>query len=155
MFESMKSDYKMVPNQQHYACLINLLGRSGYFDEMINQLKMNCEPDDRVWDAFIGVCRIHGNVELGRMVGRHLVELEPKSGAAYLLLSGLYAALGRWESAEEVRELMRTRNLEKDRALSWLEIDRKLNVVSKTGSLHDHPERITISALKLLADTGR
>ncbi|KAL8543241.1 hypothetical protein ACS0TY_003959 [Phlomoides rotata] len=152
LFESMKSDYKMDPDQQHYACLIVLLGRSGCFDEMMNQLKkMPCEPDDHVWNALVGVCRIHGNVELGRMVGRHLVDLEPQSLAAYLLLSGIYAALGRWESAQEVRELMRSRNLEKDRALSWLEIDRKLHIGSKPGSLHD-PERNTISVMELLTD---
>lgn len=152
LFESMKSDYKMDPNQQHYACLIDLLGRSGCFDEMIDQLKkMPCEPDDLVWNALIGVCRIHGNVELGRMLVRHLVEVEPRSLAAYLLLSGIYAALGRWECAEEVRELMQSRNLVKDRALSWLDIDRKLHIVSESNNLHD-TERNTISVLELLAD---
>ncbi|KAL8507947.1 hypothetical protein ACS0TY_018481 [Phlomoides rotata] len=119
---------------------------------MMNQLKkMPCEPDDHVWNALVGVCRILGNVELGRMVGRHLVELEPQSLAAYLLLSGIYAALGRWESAQEVRELMRSRNLEKDRALSWLEIVRKFHRGSKPGSLHD-PKRNSISVMDLLAD---
>ncbi|KAL8488068.1 hypothetical protein ACS0TY_024376 [Phlomoides rotata] len=57
-----------VVDQQHYACLIDLLGRSGCFDEMMNQLKkIPCEHDDHVWKALVGVCRIHGNVELGEM----------------------------------------------------------------------------------------
>lgn len=152
LFESMTSEYNIIPNQEHYASLIDLLGRSGCFDEMMNQLKkMPCKPDDHVWNALLGVCRIHGNVELGRIVARHLVELEPQSPAAYLLLSAIYAALGRWESAEEVRELMRARHVEKDQALSWLEIDRTLELDTKPNSLH-YPERNTTSVLELLAD---
>ncbi|KAI3446236.1 hypothetical protein Pfo_002901 [Paulownia fortunei] len=152
LFESMMPDYNIIPDQEHYACLIDLLGRSGCFDEVMNQLKkMPCRPDDRVWNALLGVCRIHGNLELGRIVARHLVELEPQSPAAYLLLSGIYAALGRWESAQEVRQLMNARHVEKDQALSWLEIDRTLHLDTKPNKLH-HPEKETTSVLELLAD---
>ncbi|KAK6136638.1 hypothetical protein DH2020_029621 [Rehmannia glutinosa] len=152
LFESMMPDYNIVPGQEHYACLIDLLGRSGCFDEVMNQLKkMPCNPDDRVWNALIGVCKIHGNVELGRIVARHLVELEPQSPAAYLLLSAIYAALGRWESAQEVRRIMNARRVEKQQALSWLEIDRTLQLDDKHNKLH-RPQKETTSILELLSD---
>lgn len=107
LFESMTQEYKVNPDQEHYACVIDLLGRSGCFDELMNQLKkIKYIPDDRVWNALLGVCRIHGNIELGKIVAKHLVQLEPRSPVAYLLLSSIYSALGRWESAEEVRRLM-------------------------------------------------
>ncbi|GAV66807.1 PPR domain-containing protein/PPR_2 domain-containing protein/PPR_3 domain-containing protein, partial [Cephalotus follicularis] len=38
-FESMTCDHGIVPSQEHYACLVDLLGRAGCFDELINQLK--------------------------------------------------------------------------------------------------------------------
>lgn len=152
LFESMEPYYRIIPDQEHYACLIDLLGRSGCFDEMMNQMKkMPCKPDDRVWNALIGVCKIHGNVELSRVVARQLVDLDPHSPAAYLLLSATYAALGRWESAKEVRDLMSARGIEKDQAVSWLEVDRKLQLDIKPYSSH-HPERNTTSVLELLAD---
>ncbi|KAL3843380.1 hypothetical protein ACJIZ3_000783 [Penstemon smallii] len=129
LFESMSLHYNIVPNQEHYACLINLLGWSGCFDEMMNVLKkMTCKFDDRVWNALLGVCRIHGDIGLGKIAAKHLVELEPRSPAAYLLLSSIYAALGRWESAHEVRRLMSERSVQNGFALSWCEIDQKLHL---------------------------
>ncbi|KAL2460066.1 Pentatricopeptide repeat-containing protein [Abeliophyllum distichum] len=128
-FKSMTSCYDTVPDQEHYACLIDLLGRAGMFDEVMNQLKkMPCQPDDRIWNALLGVCRIHGNIELGKIAAKHLTECDPHSPAAYLLLSIIYAALGRWESVEEVRKLMTERHVNKDQATSWLEIERKLHL---------------------------
>ncbi|KAL7118560.1 hypothetical protein ACP275_02G010200 [Erythranthe tilingii] len=153
LFESMNQDYSIAPDQGHYACLIDLLGRSGCFDEVMNQLKkMPFEPDERVWNALVGVCKIHGNIELGRIAARHLVELEPHAPAAYILLSGIYAALGRWESAQEVRQLMNTRSVGKDNALSWLEIDRKLRLDFKKPSKLHRTEEETTSVLELLTD---
>ncbi|KAK4401414.1 Pentatricopeptide repeat-containing protein [Sesamum angolense] len=152
LFESMIPDYNIIPDQEHYSYLIDLLGRSGLFDELTNHLKkMPCKPDDHVWSALLGVCRIYGNVELARLMARHLVELEPQSTAAYLLLSGMYAALGRWEFAEEVRQLMDVRHPEKDQALSWLEIDRKLHLDTKINK-PCHPEKETTLVLELLPD---
>ncbi|KAG6421556.1 hypothetical protein SASPL_118112 [Salvia splendens] len=47
LFGSMKADYEIVPDQEHYACLIDLLGQSGCFDDMMNQLKnMPFKPED-------------------------------------------------------------------------------------------------------------
>ncbi|KAL0422889.1 UNVERIFIED_CONTAM: Pentatricopeptide repeat-containing protein [Sesamum latifolium] len=152
LFESMMPYYNIIPDQEHYSYLIDLLGQSGLFDELSNHLKkMPCKPDDHVWNALLGVCRIYGNVELARLMARHLVELEPQSTAAYLLLSGMYAALGRWESAEEVRRLMNVRHPEKDQALSWLEIDRKLHLDTEINKSR-HPEKETTLILELLPD---
>ncbi|XVE67128.1 hypothetical protein DITRI_Ditri08aG0135700 [Diplodiscus trichospermus] len=35
-FECISSDHRIIPDQQHYACLIDLLGRAGCFDQLIN-----------------------------------------------------------------------------------------------------------------------
>ncbi|GAV84275.1 LOW QUALITY PROTEIN: PPR domain-containing protein/PPR_2 domain-containing protein, partial [Cephalotus follicularis] len=79
-FESMTGDHGIVPSQEHYACLVDLLGRAGCFEELINQLKkMPCKPDKQVLNALLGVCRICGNIELGRKVAEQLIELEPQS----------------------------------------------------------------------------
>ncbi|KAF5946965.1 hypothetical protein HYC85_017193 [Camellia sinensis] len=102
-FQSMTKEHGIVPDQEHYACLVDLLGRAGCFDELMNQLdKMPCKPDGLVWNALLGVCRIHGNLELGRKAAENLIELEPQSSAAYVLLSSIYAALGKWESVEKI-----------------------------------------------------
>ncbi|XP_059647496.1 pentatricopeptide repeat-containing protein At2g21090 [Cornus florida] len=150
-FESMTSDHGILPDQEHYACLIDLLGRAGRFDEVMNQLeKMPCKPNGQVWNALLGVCRIHGKMELGRKAAEHLIELEPQSSAAYVLLSTIYAVLGRWESVEKVRQLMNERNVRKERAISWVEIENKLHAFTVSDRLHPLKEEI-FSVLEQLA----
>ncbi|KAL3529743.1 hypothetical protein ACH5RR_009065 [Cinchona calisaya] len=136
-FEWMNHDHKIVPDQEHYACLIDILGRAGRFQEVIDQLrKMPCKPDDRVWNALIGVCMIHGNVEMGRIAAKHLLQLDPQSPATYVLLSSIYAALGKWESVVKIRQLMDKRHVQKEQALSWLEIDQNFHQTSVADKLN-------------------
>lgn len=152
IFQSMTADHHIVPDQEHYACLIDLLGRAGCFIELLNQLeKMPFEPGDQVWNAILGVCRIQGNIDLGRKVAEHLIKLDPQSSAAYVLLSSVYAALGKWELVEKVRHLMDERHVRKERAISWIEIDHKVHAFTVSDRLHPLKESI-YSVLEQLAD---
>jgi len=136
-FTSMTRDHGIVPDQEHYACLIDILGRAGCFEELMEQLeKMPCKPGERVLNALLGVCRIHGNIDLGRKAAEQLIELEPQSSAAYVLLSSIYAVLGRWESVEKVRQLMDERQVRKERAISWIEIENKVHAFTVSDRLH-------------------
>ncbi|XP_058098878.1 pentatricopeptide repeat-containing protein At2g21090 [Magnolia sinica] len=137
IFECMRRDHGIVPGQEHYACLVDLLGRAGRFVEAIEWIeKMSCEPDARVWNALLGACRIHGNIELGTRAAEHLLELEPQSPAAYVLLSNMYAAVGRWGSVEKVRHLMNERQVRKERAISWIEVDGNVHAFTVSDRLH-------------------
>ncbi|XP_058188977.1 pentatricopeptide repeat-containing protein At2g21090 [Rhododendron vialii] len=150
-FHSMTCDHGIVPDQEHYACLTDLLGRAGRFDELMNELeKMPCKADGLVWNALLGVCRIHGNLELGRKAAEKLIELEPQSSAAYVFLSSIYSALGNWESVEKVRHLMNKRCVKKERAISWVEIRNKHHAFTVSDRLHPSNEEIC-SVLELLA----
>lgn len=145
-FTSMTRDHGIVPDQEHYACLIDILGRAGCFGELMEQLeKMPCKPGGRVLNALLGVCRIHGNIDLGRIAAEQLIELEPQSSAAYVLLSSIYAVLGRWESVEKVRRLMDERQVRKERAISWIEIENKVNAF--TVSDRSHPLKAVINSV--------
>lgn len=159
-FQSMTCDHGIVPDQEHYACLTDLLGRAGRFDELMNHLeKMPCKADGLVWNALLGVCTIHGNLELGGKAAEKLIELEPQSSAAYVFLSSIFSALGRWESVEKVRHLMNKRHVKKERAVSWVEIGNKLHAFTVSDRLHPLNEEMC-SILELLAgqmedDAGR
>ncbi|KAK1560852.1 hypothetical protein Q3G72_031571 [Acer saccharum] len=80
--------------------------------------------------------RIHGNMELGRKAAERLIELEPQSSAAYVLLSSIYAALGKWELVEKVRRLMDERQVKKERAISWIEIENNVHTFTVSDRLH-------------------
>ncbi|KAL5979348.1 hypothetical protein ACLOJK_019246 [Asimina triloba] len=52
--------------EEHYACLIDILGRAGRLDEaveLVNGLPFGANPS--VWGALLGASRIHENFELG------------------------------------------------------------------------------------------
>ncbi|PRQ55341.1 putative pentatricopeptide [Rosa chinensis] len=135
LFKSMTDDYGIVPDEEHYACLIDLLGRAGCFDEMMNQLEnMPCKAGG-----------------LGRKVAEHLIELEPQSSAPYVLLSSIYAEEGRWELVAKVRRLMDERHVRKERAISWVEVESRVHAFTVSDRLHPLKEEI-YSVLKQLAD---
>jgi hypothetical protein len=68
--------------------MIDLLGHTGCLQEAENMIKpMLCKPTVAVWEALLGACRIHGNVEMGEFVGKQVLELEPENAAGYVMLS--------------------------------------------------------------------
>ncbi|KAL0425954.1 UNVERIFIED_CONTAM: putative pentatricopeptide repeat-containing protein [Sesamum radiatum] len=78
-FESMIQDYAITPGPDHYACMIDLLGRAGKIQEAEELLnKMEVLPDASVWKALLAACRIHGNVDLAKKAATALFELDLK-----------------------------------------------------------------------------
>ncbi|KAL9231835.1 hypothetical protein vseg_007005 [Gypsophila vaccaria] len=127
-FKSMNDEHNVPPDVEHYACLVDLLGRAGCFDELMKQLEvMPCKDDGRISSALIGVCRIHENAEFGKQAAKHLIERDPQSCAPYLLLSSIHAASGNWKGVEMTRQLMHQRCVRKEQASSWVEMDKKVH----------------------------
>ncbi|ESQ46000.1 hypothetical protein EUTSA_v10000418mg [Eutrema salsugineum] len=142
-FESMTVEHGVVPDQEHYACLIDLLGRAGCFNELMSRIeKMPFKPDEHIWNAILGVSRIHGNVELGKRAAEELIKLDPESSAPYILLSSIYADHGNWESVEKLRGVMKMRRVNKEKALSWIEIEKKIETFAVSDGSHQRKEEI-------------
>ncbi|KAJ9702460.1 hypothetical protein PVL29_004277 [Vitis rotundifolia] len=97
-FESMKRDDNIEPGVEHYGCLVNLLGLSGRLDQALELIKkMPMKPDSAIWGSLLSSCRSHGNLEIAAIAMGHLLELEPDDKGNYVLLSNLYADLGKWD----------------------------------------------------------
>lgn len=104
LFSRMKTRYGLEAGVEHYGCLIDLLGRAGKLKEAYGLIRMMpMEPNDVVWGALLGACRIHGEAELAEQVVR---EVESRDDARFVLLSNIYAASSRWEEAENMRRQM-------------------------------------------------
>eukprot|EP01018_Ginkgo_biloba_P034731 Gb_12556 [translate_table: standard] len=127
-FNSMGQDYHISPCLEHYACMVDLLGRAGHLEEAYKFVnRMPLEPDVCVWGALLGACRIHNNIELGESAAERLFELEPESAGNYVLLSNIYAAAGRWDDVMKVRTLMRDKGLSKTPGCSWIVVKNKVH----------------------------
>ncbi|KAG6403823.1 hypothetical protein SASPL_136056 [Salvia splendens] len=65
LFHSMRREHGIHPSVEHYACIVDLLGRANRLKEAARIIAdMRDEPGAMVWGALLGSCMIHCNVEL-------------------------------------------------------------------------------------------
>lgn len=120
-FNSMVNDYGIEPNYRHYACMVDLLGRAGKLKEaerFINEMPV--KPNALVWGALLAACRVHGDIELGNLAARKVVESEPGDSGAYISLSNILAGMGLWEEVVNIREFMKGAGARKEPGWSIL-----------------------------------
>ncbi|KAL6965940.1 hypothetical protein U1Q18_048508 [Sarracenia purpurea var. burkii] len=118
---SMAKDYGIEPNYRHYACMVDLLGRSGKLKEAENLIKnMPIEPDSLVWGTLVAACKMHGDTELGKLAAKRVIELEPCDAGAYVSLSNMCADVGQWEEVLKIRHVMEGIGVKKDPGLSFV-----------------------------------
>ncbi|CAJ2650595.1 unnamed protein product [Trifolium pratense] len=90
LFDIMVNKYKLIPNSEHYAIMVDLLGRMGELDmalDIINNMPMQAGPD--IWGALLGACRIHQNIKIGEVAAKNLFSLDPNHAGYYILLSNM------------------------------------------------------------------
>ncbi|KAF5188378.1 Pentatricopeptide repeat-containing protein [Thalictrum thalictroides] len=113
-FDLMRRVYRIEPKTEHYGCMVDLLGRVGLIkdsEELIQ--KMPVEVGPALWGALLAACKTHSNYELGKIVGKRLIEMEPKDVGPYVLLSNIYAMEGKWDEVEKVRKMLSKNGLQK------------------------------------------
>ncbi|XP_072977686.1 pentatricopeptide repeat-containing protein At4g14820 [Typha angustifolia] len=124
LFRSMVQKYKLEPKQEHYGCMVDLLGRARLLQEAFQLIEsMPFRPNVIVWGSLLGACRIDGDIEHGELAAKKILELDPDHDGAYVLLSNIYAKAGRWDDVREVRKLMKHRGVSKEKGCSWMELN--------------------------------
>ncbi|KAF5206900.1 Pentatricopeptide repeat-containing protein [Thalictrum thalictroides] len=98
VFRSMINVHNVKPRREHYACVVDMLGRAGRLEEAENFIvDMGFESDVVVWETLLSACRTHGEKELGERSAQKIMELDPKHDGPYVLLANIYADKGLWE----------------------------------------------------------
>ncbi|XP_010255213.1 PREDICTED: putative pentatricopeptide repeat-containing protein At3g11460 [Nelumbo nucifera] len=139
IFHCMVRYWHILPNLQHYTCIVDLLGRAGRLDDahlLINTMPL--QPDAGVYGALLGACRVHGNIDLGLQISKKLFELDPNDAGYYVLLSNMYATVGNWEGVKMTRVSLRSKGLKKTPGFSSIEIDMEI-FTFMAGDI-DHPQ---------------
>ncbi|KAK1302562.1 Pentatricopeptide repeat-containing protein [Acorus calamus] len=122
-FASMRGKHGIAPRMEHYACMVDVLGRAGELSEAVALIEgMPFMADALVWRTLLGACGVWGEVGLGERAAKQVLELEPGDMAARVLMSNLYAKAGRFEGVAEIRRRMRQRGLNKEAGCSWVEV---------------------------------
>lgn len=143
IFDSMVGKYGIVPQLDHYACMVDILGRSGRVleaAELINRMPM--KPDSVVWSTLLGSCRKHGKTSLAKLAADKLKELEPGNSLGYVQMSNIYSSSGNFNKAGLIRNEMKGSSVRKEPGLSWIEIGNQVHEFASGGRCH--PEREVI-----------
>ncbi|CAL9148163.1 unnamed protein product [Musa hybrid cultivar] len=123
LFRLMEEAHGIEPRLEHYACMVDMLGRAG---ELVGACRliaeMPMEPDAFVWGALLATSRKHGNVELAELAASHLFELEPESAGSCVLLSSALADAGRTVDAAKVKKLIKRRKMRTLMGCSWMQM---------------------------------
>ncbi|KEH41004.1 pentatricopeptide (PPR) repeat protein [Medicago truncatula] len=122
LFYRMSKDFGVDPGVEHYACMVDLLGRAGRLCEatrLINDMSM--EPTPVVWISLLSACRTHSNIELAEFAAKKLLELKADNDGTYTLLSNIYANARRWKDVARIRYLMKRTGIKKRPGWSWVQ----------------------------------
>lgn len=121
-FQIMTGVYGIEPLPEHYACMVDLLGRAGQLERAYSLIKENAtSADATTWGSLLACCRVYGNVELGESAARRLFEIDPEDCGNYVLLANTYASKDKWEHAEEVKKMVSEKGLRKPSGCSWIQ----------------------------------
>ncbi|KAK7244015.1 hypothetical protein RIF29_38832 [Crotalaria pallida] len=121
LFNTMSSQYGIKPEADHYACMVDLLGRAGLLDEAIDLVRsMPIKPHSGVWGAILGASKTHGHLELAKLAAQHITELDPANAAPYVELSNLYSAVGEKIEGDLVRKAKNLKGIKKNPGCSWI-----------------------------------
>ncbi|KAL2250550.1 pentatricopeptide repeat-containing protein At5g42450, mitochondrial isoform X1 [Sesamum indicum] len=128
---------------EHYACMIDLLSRSGRFQEAERFLHdLPFDPGVGFWKALLGGCQVHSNLELGEVAARKILELDPGDVSSYVMLSNAHSAAGRWQNVLDIRQKMREKGLSRTPGSSWIEIKSKVHVFVTGDKRHSSRDDI-------------
>lgn len=123
-FNTMEETYGIVPDIEHFSCLIDMLGRAGRLNEAEEYLKkFPLWNDQIVLGSLLSASRLHGDVVVGERLAKWLLKLHPATTSPYILLSNLYASDGMWDSVAEARKMLKGSGLKKEPGHSLIEVN--------------------------------
>lgn len=129
-FESMSLVHGLPYDEDHVACMVDMLGRGGYLaeaEELANRFSRTSDVKrSSSSGVLLGACSIHNEVDMGARFGEALRVLEPGKEMSYVVRSNLYCERGQWKEAEMVRKAMVDEGLKKMPGCSWIEVSKKV-----------------------------
>lgn len=125
-FHLMKREYGIDPQIEHYGSMLDLLGRKGDLEHAKKFIhEMPLPPTARIWGSLLAASRHHRNIELAEVASYHILSLAHDNTGCYIVLSNMYAEVGRWEDVERIKDLMSEEGLAKTIGCSDIEINYK------------------------------
>lgn len=139
-FWSMEDKYGLEPEMEHYACIVDLLGRVGRLNEAFEFIKaMPIKPDEMVWQTLLAASRIHGNINLGEIAAKNILLMQPNYSAPYVLLSNMYTEKGSFRYGLQLRKMMKQQGIAKEPGYSCISLKGRVHRFYARDQ--EHPEK--------------
>ncbi|GER57633.1 pentatricopeptide repeat-containing protein [Striga asiatica] len=122
-YEKMWAEFNIRPTNEHYVCMVDMLGRAGKLEEAFEFVRsLAGKSEAGVWGALLSACGYYGDIEMGRKVGEVLFRLEPENVSYYVALCNMYVGAGMWEEAVRLRDVIREKRLRKEAGYSSVDV---------------------------------
>ncbi|XP_072987885.1 uncharacterized protein [Typha latifolia] len=142
-FKSMQEDFKLIPKSEHYSCMVDLLGRSGFISQAHDFTdKIPTDLQTTAWETLLSACKIHDNLQLGELAARKVLHDQLPDGGMYIVLSNIYAAKEMWHNAARIRSFMKVSGVKKETGCSWIELKGEMFFFSSNDNTHPLIEEI-------------
>ncbi|KAG6418219.1 hypothetical protein SASPL_120420 [Salvia splendens] len=146
----MRREHGIRPSVEHYACIVDLLGRVNRLKEAARIIAdRRDEPGAMVWGALLGSRMIHCNVELAKKASRMLFELEPTNAGNYVLLAGIYAEAKMWDEVKRVKKVLEEKGLQKVPGCCWIEAKKRVYSIRSVDEVNPQIELVHALVVKL------
>ncbi|XP_027352902.1 pentatricopeptide repeat-containing protein At2g36730 [Abrus precatorius] len=113
----MECVHGIKPMMMHYGAMVDILGRAGLLREAYDYIQsIPIEPDPVVWRTLLSACTVHDvhdHTGIGERVRKRLLQMEPRRGGNLVIVANMYAEVGMWEEAANVRRVMRDGGMKK------------------------------------------
>lgn len=128
LFKEMREVHKISPRIEHYGCLVDLYSRAGRLEDAMQVVEsMPMKPNEIVLGSLLAACSAKGALTLAERIMDYIYELDPGGDSNRVQLSNLYAALGSWHGANNVRKKMKALGVLKRPGTSSIEVNGFVN----------------------------
>nr|XP_011457695.1 PREDICTED: putative pentatricopeptide repeat-containing protein At3g18840 [Fragaria vesca subsp. vesca] len=149
-FQSMTTDYSLLPELEHYACMVDLYGRANQLEKAKALMRnIPIELDIGVWGSFLNACLVNGTTVLARETEERLIKLGGGTADRYVQLANCYAAEGNWKEVGRLRKKMKGKEVKKTAGCSWLYVDNGVHTFISSDKRHPKTENIYLTLASL------
>ncbi|VFQ60436.1 unnamed protein product [Cuscuta campestris] len=155
-FKSMQTVYGMIPRMEHYASVVDMLGRSGLLNEAKCFIeRLPTKPDVQVWQALLGACSFHGNTDIGMHAAQQWLLASPDdTPIPYVLLANIHSSKKQWKERATIIKKMKETRISKETGISWIEIAKKVHNFVVCDQMHPQCKTIYRALLELYRHMG-
>ncbi|EFJ16444.1 hypothetical protein SELMODRAFT_116576 [Selaginella moellendorffii] len=88
LFSSMHHDFGVIQSQEHYACIVDVIGRCGELQNAKDVIhSMPCKPNLEAWGAMLGASTVQRDSLLGGCAATKVLEFDTSQATSYVMLS--------------------------------------------------------------------